>query len=377
MTNEEQVGEQAGTGRKALRKKLLTGIGGAVAVAAIAYGGWAVFGPDDVSTDNAYVGADVAQVTPLVGGAVQAVNVSDTQAVRAGDLLVVIDDADARNALAEAEAQLAQAQNRFGQTSATGGALAAQVTAREADIVRARAQLAAAEADWRKAQTDLARRRSVGNTGAVSAQEITDAVKSEAAARADVAAARATVQQAIAARTAAQGELRANRAVAGGASVAANPEVTAARVKVEQAKLALARTRIRAPIDGVVARRQVQVGQQLAPGAQIMTIVPLAKVYVDANFKEGQLRGVRVGQPVRLTSDLYGDDVVYHGRVAGFAGGTGSAFSLIPAQNATGNWIKVVQRVPVRISLDPAELKAHPLRVGLSMDAEIDLSAKS
>ncbi|QAY75859.1 efflux RND transporter periplasmic adaptor subunit [Sphingosinicella sp. BN140058] len=377
MTNEEQVGDQAGTGRKALRKKLLTGIGGAVALAAVAYGGWSVFGPDDVSTDNAYVGADVAQVTPLVGGAVQAVNVSDTQTVRAGDLLVVIDDADARNSLAEAEAQLAQAQNRFGQTSATGGALAAQVTAREADIVRARAQLAAAEADWRKAQTDLARRRSVGNSGAVSGQEITDAVKAEAAARADVAAARATVQQAIAARTAAQGEVRANRAVAGGTNAGANPEVTAARVKVEQAKLALARTRIRAPIDGVVARRQVQVGQQLAPGAQIMTIVPLAKVYVDANFKEGQLRGVRVGQPVRLTSDLYGDDVVYHGRVAGFAGGTGSAFSLIPAQNATGNWIKVVQRVPVRISLDPAELKAHPLRVGLSMDAEIDLSAKS
>jgi membrane fusion protein (multidrug efflux system) len=378
MTSNEALADaQAADRRGRLRKRrkqAFTGIGGAVLLGAAAFGGWMLFGPDDVSTDNAYVAADVAQVTPLVGGAVTAVNVADTQEVRAGDLLVVLDDADAHNALAEAEAQLAQALNRYRETGATGGALAAQVTARGADIQRAQAQVAAAEAGLRKAATDLRRRQSLSGTGAVSGQEITDAQRAYAAAQADVAAARAAVAQASAARTAAQAELEANRASAGGPSAGANPEVAAARARVEQARLALQRTRIRAPIAGVVARRQVQVGQQLAAGAQIMTIVPVGKLYVDANFKESQLRKVRVGQPVRLTSDLYGGDVVYHGRVQGFAGGTGAAFALIPAQNATGNWIKVVQRLPIRIALDPRELQAHPLRVGLSMEAEVEVS---
>ena len=151
-------------------------------------------------------------------------------------------------------------------------------------------------------------------------------------------------------------------------------ESLAAKAKLDQARVDLARTVIRAPVDGVVTNRQVQVGQRVAAGTPIMTVVPVGAVYVDANFKEGQLQRVREGQPVELTSDLYGSKVVYHGRVAGFSGGTGSAFSLIPAQNASGNWIKVVQRLPVRIQLDPKEQAAHPLRVGLSMKARIDIT---
>ena len=150
------------------------------------------------------------------------------------------------------------------------------------------------------------------------------------------------------------------------------PDVAAAEARLEKARLDLARTVLRAPVDGIVTNRQVQVGQRIAAGAPIMVIVPIATAYVDANFKESQFGDIRIGQPVELTSDYYGGDVVYRGKVVGIAGGTGAAFSLIPAQNATGNWVKVVQRLPVRIALDPKQLKAHPLRVGLSMEATID-----
>ena len=166
----------------------------------------------------------------------------------------------------------------------------------------------------------------------------------------------------------------ANEALIAGSTIDTSPEVAAAKAKLQQARLDLERTVIRAPIDGIVTNRQVQVGQRIAAGTPVMTLVPIGKVYVDANFKEGQLSKVKPGQRVELVSDLYGGDVVYHGRVAGFSGGTGSAFALIPAQNATGNWIKVVQRLPVRITLDPAELSKHPLRVGLSMEAKIDVT---
>lgn len=159
-----------------------------------------------------------------------------------------------------------------------------------------------------------------------------------------------------------------------GSSVETDPAVRAAKARLDAALLDLERTEIRAPVSGVVSRLQVQIGQRLNPGQTIMTIVPLEKLYVDANFKEGQLGRVRVDMPVKLTSDLYGGDVVYRGKVVGLAGGTGSSMAVIPAQNATGNWIKTVQRLPVRIELDPADLRQHPLRVGLSMEVEIDVS---
>jgi membrane fusion protein (multidrug efflux system) len=160
--------------------------------------------------------------------------------------------------------------------------------------------------------------------------------------------------------------------VTAGVSVNTAPEVRAAEARVAAAQLALERTVIRAPITGVVTNRNVQVGQRLQMGTPIMTLVPLDAVFVDANYKESQLRKVRPGQKVELTSDFYGSGVVFHGTVKGFAGGTGAAFALIPAQNATGNWVKVVQRLPVRIALDQADIKAHPLRVGLSMNVVID-----
>ena len=362
--------------KKAKRKKLLVILAIVVAAAAVIYLllNWLVFSRH-VSTDNAYVAAESAQITPLVGGQVIEVAVSDTDVVKRGQLLVRIDDADAKIAVAQAEADLAAAERRYGQTAATGDALAATVNAREADIGRMQAQLKVAAADLDSAQVNYDRRRALVGEGAVSGDELTSATRALETARANVVLARAAIAQAEAARASAAQERAANRALTQGTTQATAPEVLTARARLDQARLDLARTTIRAPMDGVIARRQVQVGQRLAAGTVAMTVVPVGKLYVDANYKEGQLGKVRIGQRAELTSDLYGGDVTYHGRVVGLAGGTGSAFALIPAQNATGNWIKVVQRLPVRIALDPQELRDHPLRVGLSMDVEIDVAS--
>lgn len=375
-TDTVDMAPSSGQGSPTRRKRLLAGIAAMVVLGGAGYGGWyALIGSHHIETDNAYVGADTAQVTPMVSGQAIAVLKSDTDEVKRGDVLVRLDDSDARIALASAEADLAKARRQFGQTSATSNALSAQVQARGADILSARAQLVAAQASYDKARIDFDRRRALAPNGAVSGDELTAATNALAGARAALEQARAAVAQASSQRGAAAGNLAANDALIHGTTVASAPDVLVAEARVRQARLDLERTVVRAPIDGVVANRAIQVGQRVAPGATVMRIVPIAHAYVDANFKEGQLEKVRPGQPVTLTSDLYGSGVEYHGRVAGFSGGTGSAFALIPAQNATGNWIKVVQRLPVRISLDPNELAAHPLRVGLSMTAEIDTSA--
>ena len=361
--------------RSSARKTWLTRLALAVVVAGLLWTAWYVLdGRNHVSTDNAYVNAEMAQVTPLISAQAIEVLVSDTQAVKRGDILVKLDPTNARIAIAQAQADLAEAQRRFRQTSATSGALSAQVDARGADIIQARAQLASAQADVEKARVDLQRREALVSGGAVSGDEVTSARTAYAAARAALDVARASVTTAQATRSAASGQLAANDALVRGSRVDTDPAVMAAQAKLDAAKLDLERTIIRAPIDGVVTKRQVQVGQRVAQGSPIMTIVPLAQVYVDANFKERQLGKVKVGMPAKVTADIYGGDVVYHGKVVGFSGGTGASLSLIPAQNATGNWIKVVQRLPVRIALDPKELAAHPLRVGLSTEVEIDLS---
>jgi membrane fusion protein, multidrug efflux system len=358
----------------AKRRRLLTGIAGAVLIAGAGYGSWyALIGSHHVGTDNAYVGADTAQVTPMVSGQVAQVLVSDAQTVKQGDVLVRIDDRDARITLADAEAALAKAKRQFGQTSATGSSLNAQIAARNQAIASAKAQYFSAQAAFDKASVDLDRRKKLAPSGAVSADELTSATNSYAAAKGRLDNARAAVSQAIAARGSAESDFAANQALIQGTTVATNPDVQAAQAKVDQARLDLSRTVIRAPVDGVVTSRSVQVGQRLAAGTAVMKVVPVQQLYVDANFKEGQLAHVKPGQKVTITSDLYGSGVVYHGTVVGFSGGTGSAFALIPAQNATGNWIKIVQRLPVRIALDPRELAQHPLRVGLSMDADIDI----
>jgi membrane fusion protein (multidrug efflux system) len=258
---------------------------------------------------------------------------------------------------------------------ATDRSLAAQTAARDADQSRSRAVLAAANASRDKARLDLERRRALFARGFASAEQLTDLESAFAVAQANYEAAQAGQVQARANLDVAVGAFDANLALTEGAPLQDNPEIRAARARADQARLQLERTIVRAPVAGVIARRDVQIGQRVAAGERMMQVVPLDHAYVDANYKESQLRNVRPGQPVLLIADLYGRSVPYHGRVLGLSGGTGSVFAVIPTQNATGNWIKVVQRVSVRIALDPAELKAKPLRLGLSMRADIDTHA--
>jgi len=360
---------------KAKRKKLFTTFAaGIIMVGGGTFAYNVLVASKHATTDNAYVGADVAQVTPLVGGPVLAVYVQDTQQVRRGDVLVRLDDTDARITVAQAEANLASAMRKVQGLYATDSGLGAQISARAADEASALAQISAAQANVEKARIDLQRRQALASSGAVSGDELTTARNAFNTAAASLRAARAARAQAAATRNAAVGDRNANRALIANSSVDTNPEVLAARAALEQARVDLQRTVLRAPIDGVVSRRQVQIGQRVQPGAMLMVVVPVRAAYVDANFKEVELKKVKPGQAVELISDLYGDDVVFHGKIAGFSGGTGAAFALVPAQNATGNWIKVVQRLPVRVTLDPRELQEHPLRVGLSMDVDVDVA---
>jgi membrane fusion protein (multidrug efflux system) len=328
-----------------------------------------------VSTDNAYTSAEVADITPAITALVKSVRVTDTQAVHKGDVLVELDDTDARLALAQADAELSRAERRVQGYLATDQGFSAQLAARGAEMAQAQAQLATAQSDLDRATLDLSRRQALAHNGSVSGEELSNAQAAFTAAKARRAAAEAAARQADANRLATQGAQRANAALVSGTTVDTNPEVALARAKRDQARVDLARAVLRAPVDGVVAKRAVQVGQRVNAGEQLMAVVPSQQMHVDANFKEGQLAKVRIGQPVELKADLYGGAVVYHGVVEGLAGGTGSAFAAIPAQNATGNWIKVVQRVPVRIALDPKELAARPLAVGLSMEASVDTRA--
>jgi len=343
------------------RKTLFLALAGGVALAGAGF--WTyqtTVAAKHVSTDNAYVDAESAQVTALTSGPVAQAPVVDTQPVKKGDILVVLDDTDRRLELAQAASALAQVERKIRSYQANNTTLGGQISAREADLVHAKAEL-------QRAQTEFDRREPLAASGAVSGEELTSFKTALQSAQAAYAQAQANV-------TTAQGAHAANDVLIEGVSLEENPEVTAARFRVEQARVALGRTVVRAPVNGIVTKSNVQVGQMVQPGTPLMTVVPVQEAYVSANFKEVQLGKVRIGQPAELKSDLYGGKVVYHGRVVGFSGGTGAAMAIVPAQNATGNWIKVVQRVPVRIALDPRELAAHPLKVGLSMDADIDVS---
>jgi len=297
------------------------------------------------TTDNAYVSGNLVQVTPRVPGTVVAIGADDTDLVEAGQTLVRLDPADAKVALAQAEAQLAQAVREARVLYAKDTTLAAAVAQRKVDLGRA--------------QDDLARRAPLVASGAVSKEDLQHARDAVAAARAALNTARE--------------QLAASRALTEDTAVEKQPSVLRAAARVREAFLTLQRDRIPAPVRGYVAKRSVQLGQQVAPGTPLMAIVPLDNVWVEANFKEVQLRHMRIGQPARLTADLYGSRVEYRGRVVGLAAGTGGAFALLPAQNATGNWIKVVQRLPVRIELDKKQIASHPLRVGLSMQVDVDV----
>jgi len=327
------------------RKRWLAIVIGVFVVAGAGYGAWwAIAGRYHESTNDAYVSGNVVQITPQISGTVVAIGADDTQFVKAGQLLVRLDRADAKVALDQAEAQLARTVREVRTLFATSAQLQATVEIRQSDLARA--------------EEDLTRRERLASSGAISREELQHAANAANAARA--------------ALLAAQQELAANRARIDRTTVDDHPDVRNAAASVREAYLTYARTELPAPVSGFVAKRAVQLGQRVSPGAPLMAIVPLDQVWVDANFKEAQLANMRVGQPVTLTADLYGGRVEYHGTVAGFGAGTGSAFALLPAQNATGNWIKIVQRVPVRIALDAQELAAHPLQVGLSMQVDID-----
>jgi membrane fusion protein (multidrug efflux system) len=332
------------------RTLLLSLLAAAVIIGGAGYGGYYyTTGRFFESTDDAYVSGNLVQLTPQVSGTVIAVNADDTQIVRQGTPLVTLDAADARVTLANAEATLAQTVRQVSSLYVNNAYFAATVAQRRSDLARV--------------QDDLKRRQAIAQTGAVSGE--------------DVAHARDAVSAAQAALDAARQQTEANHALTDRTSIERHPNVEAAASKVRNAYLDYARNTLPAPVTGYVARRSVQVGQRVAPGNPLMAIVPLDGVWVDANFKEVQLARMRIGQPVTLSADVYGSKVNYHGHVEGFSAGTGAAFAVLPAQNATGNWIKVVQRLPVRIRLDQRELDAHPLRIGLSMQADVETRDES
>ena len=336
-----------GNGR---RKKLVGGVLAIFLLAGIGYGAWYLLvGSHREFTDNAYVDGNIVQITPQVPGTIIAIGADNTDTVKAGQLLVQLDPADAQVALEEAEAQLAKTVRQVRNLFATSSQLQANVQQRETEVTRAK--------------QDLERRERLSATGAVSGEEMNHARDALAAAEA--------------ALTAAREQASAGRALVDQTTIENHPDVRNAAAKVREAYLALSRTRVLAPVSGVVSKRSVQLGQRVNPGAPLMAVIPLEQVWVNANFKEAQLANIRIGQPVKHTADLYGGKVEFDGKVVGLDAGTGSAFSLLPAQNATGNWIKIVQRVPVRVAIDGEQLHKNPLRIGLSMEATVDISDRS
>lgn len=314
-----------------------------VGVLAAAY--WFLYARHYEETDDAYVAGDLVNISSQVSGTVVSIGADETDFVQMGQEVIKLDDTDARIALKEAEDQLAKVVRQVRTVFTSRDELIAVLAQRRADLSRA--------------QSDLDRRRSLGKSGAVSAEEISHAQE--------------TVKAAQQALIAAQKSLAGGTALLGRTGVSDNPDVQAAATAVERAWLTLQRTSIHAPVSGYIARRPAQLGERTTSGNPLLSIVPLERLRVEANFKEVQLSHMRIGQPVRVVADLYGGRVEYKGTVAGLGMGTGAAFALLPAQNATGNWIKVVQRVPVRVALDPQELAAHPLRIGLSTRAQVDV----
>ncbi|NUU01760.1 HlyD family efflux transporter periplasmic adaptor subunit [Herbaspirillum robiniae] len=336
-------GKTNGNGKRKRQLFLLTLILLVIAVGCFLY--WFLHGRFFEETDDAYVGGNIVQISAQVGGTVTSIKADDTQIVKAGQQLVTLDSADTKLALSQAEAALAQAVRQTRQLFLNNDTLAANVAAAESNLARAK--------------DDMQRRQAGLSVGAVSQEDVSharDALKSATAALDQTRAAAA-----------------ANRALTDHTSVTEHPNVLQAATAVRNAYLNYARVNIVAPVSGFVSKRSVQVGQRIAAGNPLMAIVPLEQIWIDANFKEGQLKHIRIGQPVEVVADVYGSDVKYKGTIIGFSAGTGGAFSLLPAQNATGNWIKVVQRVPVRIALDPEQVRAHPLRIGLSTTATVDI----
>ncbi len=336
----------AATPAPSRRAKLLRGLFLIVVILLVAFAVWYfTFGRWAEETDDAYVAGNQVQITPQVGGTVVSIAADDGMKVEQGQLLVQLDPTDTEVALQQAQANLARTVR--------------QVRGMYRSVEGAQAEFNARQVTLKRARDDYARRKGLAATGAISSEELAHAADELAAAEAAVAGSREAVER--------------NRALVDDTVIATQPDVQAAAAQLRQAYLNNARAGIVAPVTGFVARRSVQVGQRVQPGAVLMAVVPTEQMWVEANFKETQLRHMRLGQEVELRSDLYGGDVRYKGHITSLGMGTGSAFSLLPAQNASGNWIKIVQRVPVRISIDAAQLVEHPLRIGLSMKAEVNL----
>ena len=342
------------------RKRALTILTVAVLVLGVSYVGYEfVLGKRYETTDNAYVNANVVQITPLVGGTVTAIHADDTDFVKAGQKLVSLDPADAKVALDQAESGLAQTVREVRTLYANNSTYDSQVRLREADLTRVQADLA-------RAKLDESRRAPLVASGAVGKEELDHAKTAVTAANSAVAGAQSALQ-------AARDQAISNRSLTDGTNAADHPNVQRAAARVREAYLAFQRSELVAPVDGWVARHSVQLGQRVGAGSPLMAVVGLQQPWVDANFKESQIARLRIGQKVKLDADVYGSKIEFDGTIVGLSAGTGAAFALLPAQNATGNWIKVVQRVPVRIALDAKQVAEHPLRVGLSMDVTVDV----
>ncbi|NNN25281.1 MULTISPECIES: efflux RND transporter periplasmic adaptor subunit [Pseudomonas] len=332
------------------RKRWLLILLAVVILAGLASVAWEIlYGRWHEDTDDAYVNGNVVQITPQITGTVVSIGADDGDLVRKGQVLVKFDPSDADIALQQAEANLARTVRQV-------RGLFSNVDGYKADVAAKKVALAKAEADFK-------RRQNLANDGAISQEELAHA--------------RDALDTARSSLTTSEQQLDTNRALVDDTVIASHPDVKAAAAKLRQAYLDDARAVIIAPVTGYVAKRTVQVGQRVQPGAALMAVIPLDQVWIDANFKETQLKHMRIGQPVDIRSDLYGSEVKYSGTVDSLGVGTGSAFSLLPAQNATGNWIKIVQRVPVRIRINAEELAKNPLRIGLSMDVNVSLHDQS
>jgi len=319
---------------------------GVALLAAIGWGAYyLVFARGHEKTDDAYVNGNLVRLTPQVAGTVITINADETQFVRRGEVLVQLDPRDTEVALAQAKATL-------GQTVRDVAQLFAQEQRDAALVQTQQVQLAQANQDVERDHPLIA----VHGVSQETLQHEQNAVQT----------ARAGLQQA-------EATLASTRAAIAGTTPQTHPRVLQAEAALRAAWLAAARTKVVAPVSGYVVRRSVQLGQQVTPSTEMLAIVPVDSMWIDANFKENQLSGLRIGQPVSVSADMYGSHVHYHGRVLGVTAGTGSALAVLPAQNASGNWIKIVQRLPVRIGLDPRELEAHPLFLGLSTDIDVDV----
>lgn len=307
---------------------------------------WFFFVRNYEETEDAYVAGNQVMISAQVSGNVRQIKVDNMDFVHAGDVLLVLDDTDLKLNFAQAQDNLASAVRQIEQLGFTVKQLQAMLNAKLTAL--------------NKAKGDLQRREQLAKTGSIDKESLQHAKEAVALAEADW--------------QATQNQLAANQALLKGLPLREQPEVKKAVSALTLAWLNLQRSQILSPVEGYVARRSVQVGQKVAAGSPLMAVISTQQMWLDANFKETQLRKMRIGQPVRVVFDLYGDDVKFDGKVSGIEMGTGSAFSLLPAQNATGNWIKVVQRVPVRIDLDPEQMKKYPLRIGLSANVEVNVA---